>query len=97
MTFTIGYAFIGEKHVNNELNYSLAAQFILTEKWALVGEVVAVNNFNGRHGDDPLSGLIGTYYLITDKIIWDAGVEIGMNKAAPDFRLTTGLTFLFKA
>jgi len=82
--------------VNNELNYSMAAQFILTEKWGLVGEVMGVNNFNGRRGDDPFSGLIGTYYLITDKIIWDAGLEIGMSKAAPDFRLTTGLTLLFK-
>ena len=91
-----GYTFIGEDHVNNELNYSIAAQFLLTEKWGLVGEVVGVNNFNGRHGDDPFSGLIGTYYSITDKIIWDAGLEIGMNKAAPGVRLTTGLTWLFK-
>ncbi len=92
----LGYTIIGEKYGNNEFNYSLAAQFVLTDKWALVGEVVAVNNFNGRHGDDPLSGLMGAYYLITDNIVWDAGVEIGMNKAAPDFRLTTGLTLLFK-
>jgi len=92
----LGYTFIGEHHADNELNYSLAAQFILTKKWALVGEIVAVNNFNGKKGDDPLSGIIGTYYLITDKIIWDAGLEIGMNKAAPDSRLTTGLTLLFK-
>ncbi len=92
----LGYTFIGEDHVNNELNYSLAAQFMLTEKWALVGEVVGVNNLNGRRGDDPFSGLIGTYCLLTDKIIWDAGLEIGMSKAAPDFRLTTGLTLLFK-
>jgi cobalt/nickel transport protein len=94
--FNLGYTFIGEDHVNNELNYSVAAQFSITDKWAVVGEIVGVNNFNGRHGDDPFSGLIGTYYLITDKIIWDAGVEIGMSKAAPDFRLTTGLTWLFK-
>jgi hypothetical protein len=92
----LGYTFIGEDHVENELNYSLGCQFILTEKWALVGEIVAVNNLNGRKGDDPLSSLFGTYYLIRDNIIWDAGVEIGMSKAAPDFRLTTGLTFLFK-
>ena len=92
-----GYTFIGENHVNNEFNYSIAAQFLLTEKWALVGEIVGVNNFNGRHGDDPISGLIGTYYSITDKVIWDAGLEIGMSKAAPDFRFTTGLTWLFKS
>jgi cobalt/nickel transport protein len=92
----LGYTFIGETHVNNELNYSMAAQFILTETWALVGEVVGVNNLNGQHGDDPISCLLGTYYLITDKIIWDAGLEIGMSKAAPDFRFTTGLTLLFK-
>jgi hypothetical protein len=93
----LGYTFIGEHHANNELNYSLAAQFILTKKWALVGEIVGVNNFDGRKGDDPFSGLIGTYYFIRDKIIWDTGLEIGMNKAAPDFRLTTGLTLLFKS
>jgi hypothetical protein len=92
----LGYTFIGEHGVNNEFNYSAAAQFILSDKWALVGEIVGVNNFNGRKGDDPISGLLGTYYLISDSIVWDAGVEIGMNKAAPDFRLTTGLTLLFK-
>jgi hypothetical protein len=91
-----GYTFIGEDHVDNELNYSLGCQFILTDKWALIGEVTGGNNLNGRTRDDPLSGLIGTYFSITDKIIWDAGLEIGMNKAAPDFRLTTGLTWLFK-
>jgi hypothetical protein len=91
-----GYTFLGEHEVNNEFNYSAAAQFILSDKWALVGEIVGVNNFNGRKGDDPISGLLGTYYLISENVIWDAGVEIGMNKAAPDFRLTTGLTLLFK-
>jgi len=62
----------------------------------LAGEIVGVNNFNGRKGDDPFSGLFGTQYLITDSIVCDAGVEIGMSKAAPDFRWTTGLTLLFK-
>jgi cobalt/nickel transport protein len=92
----LGYAFIGGGDAANEMNYSLAGQFILTEKWALVGEVVGINNFNGRHGDDPLSSLIGTYYSILENLIIDAGVEIGLNKAAPDFRITTGLTWLFK-
>ena len=92
----LGYTFIGENHVDNELNYSLGCQFTLTEKWALVGEVVGVNNLNGRKGDDPFSALIGTYYLITDNIVWDSGIEIGMSKAAPDFRFTMGFTWLFK-
>ena len=91
-----GYTFIGEHGVNNEFIYSTAAQFNFSDRWALVGEIVGVNNFNGRKGDDPVSALLGTYYLISDNIILDIGVEIGMNKAAPDFRLTTGLTLLFK-
>jgi hypothetical protein len=62
----------------------------------MVGEIVCANDLKGRNGDDPLSGLIGTYSLITDKIIWDGGLEIGMTKAAPDFRFTPGITFLFK-
>ena len=82
--------------MENELNCSLAAQFILTKRWALVGELVAVNNFNGRKGDDPFSGLIGTSYQFSDNVVWDAGLEIGMSKAAPDFRFTTGLTLLFR-
>jgi len=43
-----------------------------------------------------LSGLLGIQHTVTDSIVWDAGVEIGMNKAAPDFRLTIGLTLIFK-
>jgi hypothetical protein len=91
-----GYTFIEEHGANNEFNYSVAGQFILSDKWALVGEIIGVNNFNGLKGDDSLSGLLGTYYFITDNIVWDAGIEIGMNKAVPDFRLTTGLTVFFK-
>jgi len=92
----LGYTFIGEDRVDNELNYSLGTQFILSEKWALVGEITGVNNLNGRKGDDPFSGLLGTYYLITENIVFDVGLEIGMSKAAPDYRFTTGLTLLFK-
>lgn len=90
-----GYTFIGNGESDKELNYSLAAQFVLTEKWALVGEIFGANNLNGSGGDDPFSGLLGTYYLITDRLIWDVGTEIGTNSAAPDYRLTTGITLLF--
>jgi hypothetical protein len=93
----IGYTFIGDNQENDELNFSIAGQFVLSEKWALVGEILRVNNFNGNKRDDPLSGLVGIQYtLIPDIIVLDAGVEIGMNKAAPDFRVTTGVTFFFK-
>jgi len=92
----IGYTWIGEHGVNNELSYSVAAQFILSDQWGLVGEMVGVNNFDGQTGNDPISTLFGIYYLIRDNIVWDMGLEIGMNKAASDFRLTTGLTLLFK-
>jgi hypothetical protein len=93
----LGYTFIGDNQENDELNFSIAGQFVLSEKWALVGEILRVNNFNGNKRDDPLSGLVGIQYtLIPDILVLDAGVEIGMNKAAPDFRVTTGVTFFFK-
>lgn len=92
----LGYTFIGGHQVNNEFNYSIAGQFVLSDKWALVGEIVGVNNFNGHKSDDPISGLVGIQYMLSDNFVLDAGVEIGMNKAAPDFRLTTGVTFFFK-
>ena len=60
------------------------------------GEIIGVNNFNGRKGDDPISGFLGPYCLISENVVWDAGVEIGMNKAAPDFRLTTGVDAVFQ-
>ena len=93
----LGYTFTGENHLNDELNYSIAGQFLLSDKWALVGEIVGMNNFNGNKRDDPISGLVGIQYvLISDRLVLDAGVEIGMNKAAPDFRVTTGFTLFFK-
>jgi len=93
----LGYTFIGEHQVKNEFNYSIAGQLVLSDKWALVGEVFGLNNFNGNKHDDPISGLVGIQYILfTDKLVLDAGVEIGMNKAAPDFRFTTGVTFFFK-
>ncbi len=93
----LGYTFIGDKQRNDELNYSIAGQFVLSEKWALVGEIFGLNNFNGNKRDDPILGLVGIQYMLfTDKLVLDAGVEIGMSKAAPDFRWTTGLTWLFR-
>jgi hypothetical protein len=65
-------------------------------RWFLVGEIVGVNNFNGHKRDDPISGLIGIQYVLSDDSVLDAGVEIGINRAAPDYRLTAGLTFFFK-
>jgi hypothetical protein len=93
----LGYTFIGDNQENDELNFSIAGQFVLTEKWALVGEIFGLNKFNGNKRDDPISGLVGIQYtLIPDILVLDAGVQIGMNKAAPDFRVTTGVTFFFK-
>jgi hypothetical protein len=93
----LGYTFIGDNQENDELNFSIAGQFVLSEKWALVSEIFGVNNFNGNKRDDPISGLVGIQYtLIPDILVLDAGVELGMNKAAPDFRVTTGFTFFFK-
>lgn len=77
------------------MNYALGAQFVLTEKWTLVGEIAGTNNLNGRKGDDPLSGLFGTDYLLTENLILDAGLKIGMNRSAPDYRLIAGFTFHF--
>lgn len=91
----LGYTFVGEHSADNEFNYSAAAQFVLSDRWCLVGEIGGVNNLNGHKRDDPISGLLGVYYLFRNDIVWDLGVEIGMNRAAPDFNLTTGLTLLF--
>ena len=60
----LGYTFTGENHANDVLNYSIAAQFLLSDKWALVGEIFGVNNFNGNKRDDPISGLVGIQFTL---------------------------------
>ncbi len=90
----VGYTFTGEEGAKNEINYALGSQFLLTDKWALVGEIVGTNNLNGKK-DDPLSALFGTYYEVKKNVVLDAGVGVGMNSAAPDYRISAGVTFLF--
>ena len=96
ISLNLGYTFNGEVHVDNDLTYGISATFALSDKWALLGEVFGSHKLNGNSKDRPLSGFIGTNYMITKDITWDAGIELGMNKAAPDYRVTTGLTILFK-
>lgn len=97
LSLNLGYTFIGEHRVDNDLTYSLGAVFAMSDKWAMVGEVGGSNKFSGRREDRPFFGLIGTYYRLTDNVICDVGLEVGMNKAAPKYRVTTGFTFLFKS
>jgi hypothetical protein len=47
----------------------MAVQFMPAEKWALVGQIVGVNNFNGRHGDDPFSVISGLIALSRPNIL----------------------------
>jgi outer membrane putative beta-barrel porin/alpha-amylase len=96
VSLNLGYTFIGEHRVSNDLTYSLGVIFAMSDRWAVVGEVTGSNKLNGRREDRPFSGLIGTYYRLADNITWDIGLEIRTNKAAPDYRMTTGFTFLFK-
>ncbi len=90
----VGCTLTGEEGAENEINYALGSQFLLTDKWALVGEIVGTDNFNGKK-DDPLSGLFGTYYEVRKNVVLDAGMGVGLNSAAPGYRITAGVTFLF--
>ncbi len=40
---------MGDGNLDNELNYSLAGQYLLTEKLGLVAEIVGINNNSKLH------------------------------------------------
>jgi hypothetical protein len=92
----LGYTLPGFSAGEGEASYSLAGQFTPADYLGLVGEVRGSKRLDGSRGENPLSALLGAYWLAGENLAFDVGVEIGMNSAAPDYRLTGGLTFFFK-
>jgi len=93
--FNIGYTLIGKKEATDELNLGLAGEYGL-RKWLVgVSEIRYTQNFNSDSNDDPASFLIGLQ-VSAGKTVWDAGLSLGLNKAAPDYAFTIGVTIKFR-
>jgi len=78
----------------HDLEYVISGTlgFSLTERWGLFTEVV------GIFGEDADAiGLFdtGLTFALTDNLVLDAGVRIGLNRAAPDLGVFTGMSFRF--
>jgi hypothetical protein len=93
-----GYTFVGDNGdtgIRNTCLYGLAADYAMTEAFHLVSEIAGNRNPDRTVGADPITGLIGAYYKISEKVTVDGGMRFGFNDAAPEFNSTLGVTLTF--
>ncbi|MGE5252866.1 MAG: transporter [Planctomycetaceae bacterium] len=93
--FDIFYYWIGDPAENDVLNTGAALEYKFLEGWSAVGEVRYLDNFNSDRKDDPLFFNFGLKKEVGWAVL-DAAVNVGLNKAAPDYGFTVGLTIPFK-
>jgi len=93
-----GYTFVGDngdENIRDIYLYGIAVDYGLTERFHLVGEVVGNKHPDRRSDDDPLSGLIGATYKVSEHLILDAGIRFGFNDSMPDWNTTIGMSITF--
>lgn len=73
---------------------SLAASYAVTSKFSLFVEYFGIYP-NSRTGDCSHNLNGGPVYLINDNIQLDLAVGMGLNEEAPDFFISTGISFRF--
>ena len=93
--FDLFYYWIGDPGENDVLNTGMAAEYKFLEGWSAVGEVRYLDNFNTDRKDDPLFLNFGLKKEV-GRVVFDAGVNMGLNNAAPDYGFTMGVTIPFK-
>jgi len=94
----IGYVIkddLPQENLRDVLTYGFALEYPLNEKFNLVGEITGESERRNKFDDNPMSGLIGFNYSVTESIAYDLGVGFEVSEASPDFNITTGLTFSF--
>jgi hypothetical protein len=93
-----GYTFVGDDgdpDIRDMYLYGFAADYAMTETFHLVSEIAGNRNPDRTAGNDPITGLIGAYYKISEKVTVDGGMRFGFNDAAPQFNSTLGVTLTF--
>jgi hypothetical protein len=72
--------------------HSATLGFSLTEKWGVFMEVVGIAG-----QDTSFQALFdaGLTYAVTPELVLDAGLRLGLNRAAPDIGLFTGMSVRF--
>jgi hypothetical protein len=93
-----GYTFVGDNgdsNIQDMYLYGFAADYAMTEAFHLVSEIAGNRNPDRTAANDPIIGLIGAYYKISEKVTVDGGMRFGFNDAAPQFNSTLGVTLTF--
>ena len=96
--FNFGYVIkenLPEQNLRDVLTYSIAVEYPLDEKLNFVAEISGENERRNDFDDNPMSGLSGFNYSISENIVYDLGLGFEISEASPDFKVTTGLTFSF--
>lgn len=84
-----------EQNLRDVITYGLAVEYPLADRLNLVGEISGENERRGNFDDNPLSGLIGLNYSLSEAMVCDLGCGFEISEASPDFKVTAGLTFSF--
>lgn len=89
------YTFPGEKHETGRASFGLAGEFEIVKGFNWVAEIRYGNNFNSTRKDDPL-WVLGGFRAEIAGAVFDAGMALGLNGAAPDYAFTAGVTLQFQ-
>lgn len=93
-----GYTFVGDNGddtIRNISLYALAADYGVTDKFHIAAEIAGNKHPDRTARQDPLSGLLGFTQQLSEKLILDAGVRYGFNKAMPKWSSTVGVSVTF--
>jgi hypothetical protein len=91
--FNLGYMWVGGEDPD-VLHYGLAARWQAFDKVELVGEVFADTALsNGHETAVALNG--GLRWEVWSDVVWDAAIGAGLNRHAPDWTATIGVTWMF--
>lgn len=83
----------GETHGHDlEFLATVCLGLTLTERWGTYSELIISA---GEDTDAQLRSATGVTFAVTDDFVLDAGVRIGLNRAAPDLGVFSGVSFRF--
>lgn len=91
----VGYTLVNPREGTTRddiINYSVALEKPIGEKWVLVGEVLGESS---RNESGPAAAQLGVTYQLSPSVTLDTGYSWGINKAAHKNSVTIGVTIGF--
>lgn len=93
-----GYTFVGDngdENIQDIYLYGIGLDYGLTENFHLVAEIAGNRHSDRTSDNDPVSGLVGATYKISEHLTIDGGIRFGFNDAMPDWNTTLGMSITF--